>query len=52
MKELGTNELYVHSTDRARAAVVKTEQATIIIMPCAFSKRDYNGKDEIKWFTL
>ena len=52
MKELGTNELYVHSTDRVRTAVVKTEQATIIIMPCAFSKRDYNGKDEIKWFTI
>jgi hypothetical protein len=52
MKELGTDELYVHSTDRARAAVVKTEKATIILMPCAFSKRDYNGKDEIKWFTI
>lgn len=52
MKELGTNELYVHSTDRVRAAVVKTEQATILIMPCAFSKRDYNGKYEIKWFTI
>jgi hypothetical protein len=46
MKELGTTELHVHKTMRARQAVVRTEDATIIIMPCVYSE-DVEGRDDI-----
>lgn len=49
MKELGTTELHVHKTMRTRPAVVRTEGATIIIMPYLYDEddEDEEGRDDI-----